>query len=212
MLLQEEGVQRRLVASTFCCAAVQLRPAYARAQPTKGVKPVARIVIACTSEARRTQLSRLLASSGHSVFRLCASEGELRRTLAECEDGIVLISGMQPDDLIADFGENFQFLLIGRPETLSACESLQVFKLAYPCSGSAVIGAVEMLAQLHYMRLPHRGGGDRHIVEQAKRLLMRECGIGEPEAHRRMQQYAMRHGIKMTDYAQLLLQGGSNDG
>ena len=35
--------------------------------------------------------------------------------------------------------------------------------------------------------------------------------IDEPEAHRRMQQYAMRHGIKMTDYAQLLLQGGSND-
>ena len=172
---------------------------------------MARIVIAGTSEASRTQLARLLASSGYSIYRSCASGGELRRTLTECEDGIVIFSGMQPDDITADFGNSFQFLLIGRPETLSACESPQVFKLAYPCSGSAVIGAVEMLAQLHYMRLPHRSGEDRQIVEQAKLLLMRTCDIDEPEAHRRMQQYAMRHGIKMTDYAQLLLQGGPND-
>ena len=173
---------------------------------------MARIVIASPSEASRAQLSRLLASSGHSVFRVCASEGELRRTLAECEDGIVLISGMQPDDVSTDFGNRFQFLLIGRPETLNACESPQVFRLAYPCSGSAVLGAVEMLSQLHYMRMPHRQGRDKALVEDAKRLLMAQCQIEEPEAHRRMQQYAMRHGIRMTDYAAQLLQGGSNDG
>ena len=172
---------------------------------------MARIVIVGTSEASRAQLSRLLASSGYSIYRSCASAGELRRTLTECEDGMVIFSGMQPDDVIADFGDSFQFLLIGRPETRKACESTQIFKLAYPCSGSAVIGAVEMLSQLHYMRLPHRSGEDRQIVEQAKLLLMRTCGIDEQEAHRRMQQYAMRHGIKMTDYAQLLLQGGPND-
>ena len=172
---------------------------------------MARIVIVSPSEASRTQLSRLLASSGHSVFRLCASEGELRRTLTEGEDGIVLISGVQPDDIAADFEGRFQFLLIGRPETLSACESPQVFRLAYPCSGSAVLGAVEMLTQLHYMRLPHRAGTDRALVEEAKRLLMAQYQIDEPEAHRRMQRYAMRHGVKMTDYAAQLLQGGSND-
>ena len=176
------------------------------------VKPVARIVIVGASEASRTQLSRLLASSGHSVFRICASEGELRRTLTECEDGIVLVSGMQPDDISADFGDCFQFLLIGRPETLNACESTQVFKLAYPCSGSAVLGAVEMLTQLHSMRMPRRQGRDRALVEDAKRLLMQRYGIDEPEAHRRMQRYAMDHGVKMTDYAAKLLQGGSNDG
>ena len=166
---------------------------------------MSRIVIASASEAGRNQLARLLASSGYSVFRLCASEGELRRTLTECEDGIVLLSGIQPDDMAADFEGCFQFLLIGRPETLNACESPQVFRLAYPCSGSAVIGAVEMLSQLHYMRLPHRTGRDRTMVEDAKRLLMDQYEIDEPEAHRRMQRYAMRHGIKMAEYAALLL-------
>ena len=149
---------------------------------------MSRIVIASASEASRNQLARLLASSGYAVFRLCASEGELRRTLTECEDGIVLVSGIQPDDVVADFGDSFQFLLIGRP------------------------GAVEMLTQLHYMRLPRREGRDKALVEDAKRLLMDKYRIDEPEAHRRMQQYAMRHNMKMTDYAAQLLQGGSNDG
>ena len=176
---------------------------------------MARIIIVGASEATRTQLSRLLASSGFAVYRHCASSGGLRRTLTECEDGIVIMAGglsdARPDEIVSDFGELFQFLLIGRPETLNACESAQVFKLAYPCSGSAVLGAVEMLTQLHSMQLPHRRGRDRALVEEAKRLLMDRYRIDEPEAHRRMQQYAMRHNMKMTDYAAQLLQGGSND-
>ncbi len=178
---------------------------------------MARIVIAGSSETARTQLAGSLASSGHAVYRLCASGGELRRTLTECEDGLVLIAGGIPDTtvdaLALDFGDNFRFLLIGRPEALGACESPGVFKLGYPCSASAVTGAVEMLSQLHYMTAPHRQGADRTLVEDAKKLLMREYGIDEPEAHRRMQRYAMSHGVKMTDYAaELLERSGGTEG
>ncbi len=171
---------------------------------------MARIIIVGASQASRAQLSRLLASSGYSVFRLCASGGELRRTLTECEDGVVVVTGglsdARPDDIAADFAGEFQFLLIARPDALEACESPRVFKLAYPCSGSAVVGAIEMLSQLHSMRLPHREGEDKALVDDAKRLLMRRYAIDEPEAHRRMQRYAMRHSVKMTEYAAMLLQ------
>ena len=166
---------------------------------------MARIVIAGTSEVSRTQLSRLLAASGYSVFRMCASEGQLRRAMTAGENGGGLISCLPPGGLAPAFGGRFQLLLIGRPETLSACESPRVFKLAYPCSGSAVIGAVEMLSQLHSMGLPRRQGEERALVEQAKRLLMDRYHIDEPTAHRRMQQYAMKHNLKMTDYARALL-------
>lgn len=171
-----------------------------------------RIIIAGASEASRTQLNRLLTASGYGVFRLCASGGELRRTLNACEDGVLILAGeladCLPDDVACDFGDRFQLLMIARPETLERCESPDVFKLVYPCAGSAVIGAVEMLSQLHYMRLPHRSGGDRALVEDAKRLLMQKYGVDEPEAHRRMQQYAMRHNIKMTDYAKMITDNG----
>ena len=170
---------------------------------------MARIVVVGASEASRAQLSRLLASSGHPVFRLCASGGELRRALTECEDGVVVIAGGIPeawvDEVAADFADGFQFLLIARPDALEACESPRVFKLDYPCSGSVVVVAIEMLSQLHTMRLPHRTGEDRKLIEDAKRMLMRQHGIDEPEAHRRMQLYAMHHGMKMTEYAARLL-------
>ena len=173
--------------------------------------PVARIIIASAAEASRAQLSRLLASSGIEVYRLCASGGELRRAMDECEDGVVVVAGVlpdcRPDDLIWDFESCYQILLIGRPEVLSSCESPDIFRLALPSSGSVILGAVEMLSQLHGMRLPKRTGEDKALVDEAKRLLMREQGISEPEAHRQMQKYAMRQSIKMTEYAAQLLQG-----
>ncbi|MBQ9007831.1 MAG: ANTAR domain-containing protein [Clostridia bacterium] len=177
---------------------------------------MARIVIIGASEASRTQLSRLLVSSGHPVFRTCASDSSIRRTLSECEDGIVILCGGIPgsltDALQADFGGSFRFLLIARPEHLAACESQAVFKLSYPCSGSAVIGAVEMLSQLHTMHLPRRTAGDRALIDRAKCLLMERKGISEPEAHRQMQQHAMHHHMKMTEVAEALLREASGGG
>ena len=172
---------------------------------------MARIVIVGASETNRAQLNRLLTSSGYGVFRVCASGSELRRALNACEDGVVIMVGpvpdCLPDELIGDFGDSFHFLLIARPEALSASDSRRVFKMTYPCAGSAVIGAVEMLSQFHAQNLPRRSGEDKALVDRAKALLMRTDGIAEPEAHRRMQQYAMTHGVKMTDYALMLLQG-----
>ena len=176
---------------------------------------MARIVIAGSSENARTQLNRLLVSSGFGVFRVCASGGELRRALNMCEDGVViLIEGVPdclPDDLLDDFGDGFHFLLIARPEILDACESPRIFKMTSPCSGDAVVGAVGMLSQLNAQRLPKRSFDEKTLVERAKTLLMNTYHITEPEAHRRMQRYAMAHGIKMTDYAVYLLQGSTDD-
>lgn len=170
---------------------------------------MARIVIASASEASREQLNRLLVSSGISVFRCCASGSELRRTINECEDGIVVLMGSlpdcKPDELQWDYGDRVQILLIGKPALLEGCESPEIFRMPLPLSGQALIGAMNMLSQLHQMSLPKRTGTEKQTVEQAKKLLMRKHGITEPEAHRALQQYAMRHGMKMAEYAAQLL-------
>ena len=173
------------------------------------MKPVARIIVASVSEESRARLSRLLASSGLNVFRSCSNGSELRRTINECQDGIVILAGGLPDckadELQWDYGDHIQILLIAKPFVLEACESPEVFRLSLPTSGQAVLGAVEMLSQLHRMRMPKRKGDDKRIVDQAKHLLMQRHGITEPEAHRAIQQYAMRHGLKMAEYAAQLL-------
>ncbi len=166
---------------------------------------MARIIVVSASEESRTRISRLLASSGFTVFRACGNESELRRTVNTCEDGIVILFGTVPglrvDDLLWDWGGRLQFLLVAKPEVLEGCESREVFKLALPASSQTLVGAVGMLDQLHRMRLPRRSGTDRETVEKAKGILMRQKGLTESEAHREMQQYAMRHGIRMADHA-----------
>ena len=166
---------------------------------------MARMIIASASEANRSQLSRLLASSGYSVYRCCSSGSSLRRALAESEDSIVLMAGLlpdcKPDELVWDYGERAQILLIARPAQLEDCESKEIFRLPVPASGQMIVGALEMLSQLHRMRMPRREGTQRQIVEEAKQLLMKQQGLTEPEAHHQLQKYAMDHGIRMADYA-----------
>ena len=111
---------------------------------------MARIIIASASEQVRSQLRGLLVSSGFSVFRLCESGSSLRRTINECEDGIVIFSGPLPDckpeELQWDYGDRIQILLVGKPPVLDACESPDIFRLVLPTTGQALIGAVNMLS------------------------------------------------------------------
>ena len=171
---------------------------------------MARIVVASRTEDSRTRLSALLTSSGFQVFRCCASGSELRRALSESEDCVVVMAGLLPDcvpdELLWDYRSSVQLLLIARQTVLDNVESQEIFRLTMPASGQAVIGAVEMLSQLHRMRLPHRTGESRELVDRAKAVLMKQKGMTEPEAHRAMQQYAMNHGMKMADFARRILE------
>ena len=171
---------------------------------------MARIVVASRVEDSRTKLSALLTSSGFQVFRCCCSGSELRRALSESEDCVVVMAGILPDcvpdDLLWDYRDCIQILLIARQNVLDNVESPEIFRLTLPASGQAVIGAVEMLSQLHRMRLPHRTGESRDLVNRAKAVLMKRKCLTEPEAHRAMQQYAMNHGMKMAEFARRILE------
>ena len=171
---------------------------------------MARIVIVSQSDDSRTKLYRLLISSGYQVFRSCSSGSELRRALSESEDCVVVMVGYtpdcKPDELVWDYRESVQILLIAKQPVLENIESPEIFKLTMPASGQAVIGAVEMLSQLHRMKLPHRTGESKDIVDRAKAVLMKQKGLSEPAAHRAMQRYAMNHGMKMAEFAARILE------
>ena len=124
----------------------------------------------------------------------------------------MILLGLMPDckadELVWDYGDRVQILLIAKPEVLDDCESREIFKLAIPTSGRAIAGALEMLNQLHAMRAPKRMGTERQVVEQAKEILMRQRGLSEPEAHHLLQKYAMDHGMKMADFAADIVRRG----
>ncbi len=176
---------------------------------------MARMIIASASETNRDQISRLLASSGYAVYRVCANASSLRRALAESEDSIVIIAGSipdcKPDELAWDYGDRVQILWIAKPAVLEDCESREIFRLPLPITGQTMVGALEMLNQLHARRMPRRTGADRETVEQAKAILMRQLRITEPEAHHLLQKQAMDHGAKMAEYAAKIITENSKD-
>ena len=169
-----------------------------------------RIVIAASTDTSRDHLTSILNGAGFDVFRACASGGEVRRAVNQAGDCLVILYGPLTDclvdDLAWDIQPSAQILLLGRPMLLSRCENPRLFKLEAPCPGSAVTAAVDMLTQMQKMQMPRRDGEEKETVEKAKRLLMEQRGLTEPEVHRAMQQYAMRHGMKMADYARQIIQ------
>ena len=168
-----------------------------------------RIVIAASAENSREQLTKILNGAGFQVFRSCASGGEVRRAVNQAGDCLVILFGALQDCLVDelawDIQSDAQILLLARPELLVRCEHPRLFKLEAPCPGSALTAAVDMLSQMQRMQMPRREGQDKETVEKAKRVLMAQQGITEPEAHRAIQQYAMRHGMKMADYAKQIV-------
>lgn len=170
---------------------------------------MAKIIVAFHDRERREQISALLESAGLSVLRTCATGAEVMRAFSSCQDGILVCGFRFPDrtlnDLCDDLGGRALVLAIGKPEVLANCENQDVFKLPSPVNRGALVGAVNMLVQLHYMRRPKRTADETHVINEAKHKLMQMHDISEAEAHQMLQRMSMRSGIRMTDSARSIL-------
>lgn len=169
------------------------------------------IILAFTTTEQCKLYAGVLEGAGYQVFRCCTSAGEVKRALSACYDGLVICASRLPDstvDALAwDLGKRALMLVIGRAENLALCEHPDIFRLKTPCGRAEMISAVNMLAQLHRMRLPRRSAGEDQVILRAKRYLMETQTLTEPEAHRRLQQRAMRSGQKLAECAAQLLEG-----
>lgn len=167
------------------------------------------IIVAVSNEERCAQYVSALETQGHAVYRACHTGSEVKRVIHQCHDGIVIcaakLADCTADELAWDLPERVLMLVTGKPEQLNNCTHPALFRLASPFSRSELSSAVSMLTQLFQMRLPRRTKSENEIVNQAKARLMESRGLSEPEAHRYVQQQAMDRGMKLTDYAQLLL-------
>lgn len=169
-----------------------------------------KIIVAFPSEERCAQFSTALEESGFSVFRSCTSGSEVKRTLNQCHDGIVICACRLPDctadSLAWDLGSHAMLLVAGRPQQLEMCEHPDIFRLESPFSKGELASAVSMLVQMYQMKLPKRTKAENEIVNSAKAQLIEKRGMTEPEAHRYLQQQAMNRGMKLTDYASKVLE------
>lgn len=169
-----------------------------------------KIIVAFATADKCTHFAGALEEAGYPVFRRCTSGSEVRRALNQYDDSIVVcpcrLSDCTADELAWDMGKKALMLVVGRPEQLENCEHPDVFRLKLPCSRGEISSAVSMLVQLHQMRLPRRTEDEKQVVDRAKQYLMEKYSMTEPEAHRHLQKGAMDKGMKLVDYAMMLMQ------
>lgn len=168
-----------------------------------------KIIVAFPVEAKCAQYAAALEEAGYPVFRTCTSASEIKRTLNQCGDGIVITTCRLPDSTIDHLAEDLEkralILVTGRPAQLELCEHPSLFRLPSPCSKGELASALSMLMQFYQMRLPRRSAEEKQTIEQAKALLMERHAMTEPEAHHALQRGAMDKGLKLTEYAAQIL-------
>lgn len=170
---------------------------------------MAKVIVAFASDEQCARYASALEEAGIPVFRKCASAGEVRRTLDQWGDAVVVsacrfLDGTV-DELAWDLGKHAVIIAVGRPPQLELCEHPDIFRLPVPCSRGELTSAVNMLIQLYRMRLPRRTADAQQTIRDAKQYLMDKRGMTEPQAHHHLQKGAMDQCMKMADFAAMIL-------
>ena len=166
-------------------------------------------IIAGGTDESRTSVKGLLSSAGLEVYQVCYSAGEVKRTFNRVQDAILVLVGILPDsgidDLCWDIGEGAHVLLIARSALQERVSFPHIFRLEVPCTRQEILGACEMLEQLHRMSGPKRTYEERALINDAKQILMQELHLPEDEAYQRMRNSAMNRHKKLIEIAQEIL-------
>ena len=171
---------------------------------------MAKIIVAFAREDKCAQVAAALEGAGVGVFRRCTSQGEVKRAISQCGDGILITGCHLPDgtvdSLAWDLDGKALILAAGSPAQLEFCENPDCFKLVFPCTKGELTSAVNMLLQLHRMRLPRRSADEKQMIQHAKERLMEKRSLSEAEAYRLLQKGAMDNGMRMADFAAKFLE------
>ena len=161
------------------------------------------------------RIASFLRGSGYEVIRTCSSADEVRRTFRMIQDGI-LIAGVRLrnrslDEVAADLNDHVEILCLCRPDQFSQISSEKIFRQAMPVTRSVLIAWADMLAQLHYQRLPRRTESDRDMIQKAKDIIMEQKQIDETEAHRYLQRLSMNLHQPMSKVAERIVDSESKE-
>ena len=97
-----------------------------------------KIIVAFATDEKCTQYAAALEEAGIPVFRKCTSASEVKRTINQCGDGVIIASCRLPDSTIDalawDLGKQAVIMATGRPAQLELCEHPDIFRLPAPYS------------------------------------------------------------------------------
>jgi two-component system, response regulator / RNA-binding antiterminator len=168
-------------------------------------------------------ISGALSAAGHLVLGVRAGDATLPEAMAHLKPDVVVVKS---DSAVRDVLEHIVIATrdarrpvvmftdnLDRPtmkSALGAGVSAYVVRGLQPERVQAVIDvAVERFAAEQALReelFAAKGElADRKLIDRAKRALMNKRGLSEPDAHRTLQDLAMKKGLKLRDAAERVL-------
>lgn len=172
-------------------------------------------------------ISTALADAGHLVLGVRAGDATLPAAMARLKPDVVVV---KTDSAVRDVLEHIvvatrdarrpivMFTDNGdRPtmrSALGAGVSAYVVKGLQPQRVQAVMDvALERFASEQALRdelrLAQGELADRKTIDRAKRLLMSKKGLSEPQAHRLLQDLAMKKGLRLSEAAARVIEADS---
>ena len=173
------------------------------------------VIVAFENQKNLWRVKELLEASGAFSCIVCKSADQVRRTVRKLHITAVVcgykLSDQSAENLFEDLPLSCAMLVLASQDLLELIQNNDIFRLATPVSKGDLVASVRMLTQISH-RLerfvrPARTQEAQEVIEQAKRLLMDRNGMTEEQAHRFLQKVSMDSRSKLTQTAQMVLDG-----
>lgn len=189
--------------------------------PTAG--PSLRVLLIDDGAHRVRHIAEALIQQGHTVVGVLAEATRIHEAVQTLAPDVVIVDAESPT---RDTLENLALLSERAPRPVvmfSEDEAGDAMRAALRAGVSAYVVAglspqrllpVMQVAQLRFeqeqalkqeLAAARSPAGQRRLIEQGKQVLMRQLGLSEPEAHRRLQKLAMDRGVSAGALAQQLI-------
>lgn len=180
-----------------------------------------KIILGCSTLKAGGQIKSLLLQKGYNVDAICTSGNMLIRKCRMTKADLVIlnyelsdINGAEVARILSSEAVSKVILLCTSPQynvISSWTDTLGIVCLLKPIKPSGFIATVASVFEaINKSKKGHNEFGDRPqknkiIIDKAKQHLMKNLGLDEPEAYRRIQKESMDSKLPMVEVAKRIL-------
>lgn len=170
------------------------------------------IILACANDAHTAGIRQVLSAAGFPVRFCCTGASQVLALLKKMPQAVLICQSLTDwtvQSLAQAVPAQADALLLLCSGQMPVEGKSNVVCLNLPLRKAEFLQTVRQLVSSAAQAPAGQPLVQQTQINQAKRLLMRERGISEPQAHRLLQQRSMQSGKPLHEVAQELLHTGS---
>lgn len=178
------------------------------------------IIIVFPKIENAKRIRSILLKGGYTVDAVCSTGAQALAAANDLDGGIIIcayrLADMMYEELHEYLTPRYDMLLIGAKSQIDEREVEGIVGLSAPLKVHELLQTIEMMACAYerrkkrrkkkQVRMPkERSAEEKHMIAQAKALLMERNHLSEDEAHGYLQKCSMDSGTGLAETAQMVL-------